>query len=246
MVLSYLIILVTAVLSGSAVFLIRNTGGQWLKLMLAFSGAFLIGITFMVLVPEVYHHELPYVGLFVLLGFILQLLLELLTQGAEHGHEHQHTDQERISPFLLLAGLCIHAFIEGLPLTNAASKELQHSLVLGIVVHNIPISLTLTGLFLHCGCSRMKALAFLVLFALMTPIGAVLGQWIQAGVMDELGNLFPYTMAVVIGIFLHVSTSIIFETGQNHRYNLWKFLIVLAGLAGAFLVSLMAHVPHVH
>jgi hypothetical protein len=46
-------------------------------------------------------------------------------------------------------------------------------------------------------------------------------------------------MAVVIGIFLHVSTSILFETEENHRYNLQKFVTVCFGILVAFGLSLI-------
>ncbi len=241
MIIQSLIVFVTAVLAGSALFLIRNLSGSWLKMMLAFSGAFLIGITFMLLVPEVFHYHIHYLGLFVIAGFLMQLLLEWLTAGAEHGHDHSHSHPAMISPFLLLTGLCIHAFIEGLPIPSAATKELQYSLVAGIVVHNIPISLVLTGLFLQYGCSRVRALVYLAVFALMTPLGSLLGMWLQSEAVERIETIFPYTMALVIGIFLHVSTSILFEAEENHRYNLRKFAVVIAGLAIAFLVSLMGH-----
>jgi len=41
----------------------------------------------------------------------------------------------------------------------------------------------------------------------------------------------------VIGIFLHVSTTILFEAEENHRYNLQKFLTILVGLGVALLIS---------
>jgi zinc and cadmium transporter len=40
-------------------------------------------------------------------------------------------------------------------------------------------------------------------------------------------------MAVVIGIFLHISTTILFESGAGHRFNLYKMAaIITGGLAG--------------
>ena len=146
----YLLLIITVLVSGSMVFLVRDDKGRILKLLLAFSGAFLIGISFLDLVPEVYSEGLPYIGLFVLAGFVLQLLLELLTRGAEHGHEHDHDcggGAEHVSPFLLLLGLCIHSFLEGMPLVGSSDPELRTTLVTGIIIHNIPISLTLMGLF---------------------------------------------------------------------------------------------------
>ncbi|HPT10825.1 MAG TPA: hypothetical protein PL087_10480, partial [Bacteroidales bacterium] len=153
----YLIIVGTILISGSLIFLIKTDDKLVLRFLLAFSGAFLIGITFLKLVPEVFRNSTTFTGLFVLAGFLLQVMLELITEGAEHGHRHQHTEGERVSPFLLLIGLSIHSFLEGMPIVDGFDAKLQHTLVIGIVVHNIPISLTLMSLFLHYGCSKWKS-----------------------------------------------------------------------------------------
>lgn len=232
----YLFILfITVIITGSFVF-IKCNDKKTLKLLLSFSGAFLIGIAFMVLLPEVFVKPLPFLGLFVIIGFIIQLVLELITEGAEHGHVHVHSDNEKVSPFLLLFGLSIHAFLEGTPLISNIDVNIQHSLMLGILVHNIPISLTLMALFLHYGLSKMKSMMFLTIFALMTPLGAFVGKYILT---TSLESFFPYIMALVVGIFLHVSTSILFETGENHKYNLQKFSTVIGGLLLAFIISIV-------
>jgi zinc and cadmium transporter len=235
----YIVLIGTVLASGSLIFLFKQDDQRVLKFLLAFSGAFLIGITFLKLVPEVFSTPLAYTGLFVILGFLLQLLLELITEGAEHGHAHEHSEGERVSPFLLLIGVCIHSFLEGMPIVQSFDTRIQHTLVLGIVVHNIPISLTLMSLFLHYGLSGFKAFLYLIIFALMTPLGSVFGNLLDASVTLSLNTVFNYVLAVVIGIFLHVSTSILFETEENHKYNIRKFFTVCFGLAVAFIISVL-------
>lgn len=234
-----LVLIVTVLGSGSLVFLFKQDNQRVLKFLLAFSGAFLIGITFLKLVPEVFEKPAMFTGLFVLLGFLLQLMLELITEGAEHGHRHEHTDGEKASPFLLLVGLSIHSFLEGMPIVEGFDLKLQHTLVIGIVIHNIPISLTLMSLFLHYGCSRGKAFFYLLIFALMTPLGSAFSNLLDGSVVASMETYFNYILAVVIGIFLHVSTTILFETEENHRYNLQKFITVIIGLGVAFGISLI-------
>ena len=234
----YLLLILTTVGAGSLIFLMKSDSQRFLKFLLAFSGAFLIGITFLVLVPEVFTNATRLTGLFVLAGFLLQLGLELITEGAEHGHKHEHKEHEKVSPFLLLTGLCIHAFLEGMPISGNFHMKLQESLVIGIIIHNIPISLTLVGLFLHYGCSPVKAFFYLVVFALMSPLGSLTSYLLDATLTTSMSACFNYILAVVIGIFLHVSTTILFETEENHHYNLQKFMTVCAGLLVALLVSL--------
>jgi zinc and cadmium transporter len=236
MLIIYLVLFVTVIASGSLIFLFKSENPKVLKLLLAFSGAFLIGISFMKLVPEVFSSSVRFAGLFVMFGFLIQLVLELITEGVEHGHSHIHDDNEKVSPFILLSGLCIHAFLEGTPISEGVDIRIRHSLVLGIVVHNIPISITLMSLLLHYGCSRTKAFIYLSVFALMSPLGSILSGLIPFDSAATLQTFCTYTMAVVIGIFLHVSTSILFETGDNHRYNIQKFITVCLGILTAFIL----------
>jgi hypothetical protein len=51
-----------------------------------------------------------------------------------------------------------------------------------------------------------------------------------------LTAMAPKIMAIVIGIFLHISTTILFESSSNHRFNFMKMVvIVIGGLAGILL-----------
>jgi zinc and cadmium transporter len=239
MLLIYTTLIITVLASGSLIFFIRSENEKNLKLVLAFSGAFLIGISFLKLVPEVFASGARYAGLFVMLGFLIQLLLELFTEGVEHGHSHEHNENEKVTPFVLLTGLCIHAFLEGIPLTMSSSFDLRHSLVTGIVIHNIPISFALISLLLHYGCSKSRAFFYLTVFALMSPAGSILSNMIPFANSESMQHFFNYSLAVVIGIFLHVSTSILFETEHNHRYNIRKFITVCFGILVAFIISIL-------
>ena len=230
MIFIYIILIVTVIASGCLIFVFRTENQKALKFMLAFSGAFLIGISFLKLVPEVFSSSLKYAGLFVIAGYLIQLFLELITEGVEHGHSHVHREGEKVTPFILLIGLCIHAFLEGTPLASGVDADVRRSLIVGIIIHNIPISVTLMGLLIHYGCSVKKALFYLSVFALMTPLGSVLSNLIPFTSEIAMQHFFTYIMAMVIGIFLHVSTSILFEAEDNHQYNIQKFVVICFGI----------------
>jgi formate/nitrite transporter FocA (FNT family) len=51
---------------------------------------------------------------------------------------------------------------------------------------------------------------------------------------ENLGIDEHVILAVVVGIFLHISTTIIFETSENHKFNLLKLVSILVGCAFAF------------
>ena len=111
-----------------------------LKLLLAFSGSFLLSLTVMHLLPELYVGNNSSIGLFIMLGILFQIVLEFFSKGAEHGHVHGHDKLQKM-PWLLFISLCIHAFLEGFPVGH------QHKLALGIAIHHFPIAIILYIIF---------------------------------------------------------------------------------------------------
>ena len=124
------IIPILAVWSGFAfVWFTRPSNNDNIKLLLAFSGAFLLSLTFFELLPEVYDgHEPKTIALYILGGILMQVFLEFFSKGAEHGHMHVHLKENKF-PILLFVSLCIHALIEGVPIHN------NDSILYGIIIH---------------------------------------------------------------------------------------------------------------
>ena len=61
----------------------------------------------------------------------------------------------------MMIGLCIHAYLEGMPLGEGGEHAghshgsgMHGALLTGIVMHNIPVSIVLTTLLLNGGMSR--------------------------------------------------------------------------------------------
>ena len=211
---------------------------QTIKLTLAFSGGFLLAIIFQHLLPDLYQHDFHQAGLFILLGFLVQLILEYFSGGIEHGHTHSQANN-RI-PFTLFVALSIHSVIEGFPLGNSHGGHLSHvghdheTLFWGIVFHQIPVAIALMTLFVNSKMGMFKSWIFLIIFALTTPLGAILGTQIN---LEDLGLNIHVILAVVVGMFLHISTTIIFETSENHRVNLLKLVCILLGAGLSMLLS---------
>jgi zinc transporter ZupT len=225
------IILFAVIFGGGLLyFLFNKRNDSVLKLSLSFSGAYLLGITVTHLIPEVYSSNSGHIGVFILAGFIFQILLEFFSEGIEHGHIHVHKKHSGVFPFTMMFSLCVHSFFEGIPMADVAQRQ---SLMMGIAMHHVPVAFALMSMLLQSGVNRKWALFSLFLFAVMSPIGAFtgiyLGDWLQNG-------LFEKVMAVVIGIFLHISTTILFESDSDHRFNIIKLIIILGGAGLSLMV----------
>lgn len=234
-----LILTLVVVAGGGFVhFLEANNKAQFIKLSLAFSGGFLLAIVFEHLLPELYVGGTDNIGVYILVGFLIQLIMEFFSGGIEHGHVHVHKGQAM--PWVLFISLSIHSIIEGIPLGNDVEHLHQlhdhdHKLSLfwGIVFHQIPVAIALMTLLLNTSLSKRMAWAILLLFAIMTPIGLWIGLKIP---MEQTGISVPVVLGIVIGMFLHISTTIIFETSENHKFNVIKLSSVIAGMMAALLM----------
>jgi len=198
------------------------------QLLLAFSGAYLLSITILHLLPEVYtNNNNSNIGIFILLGLLLQLILDFFSKGAEHGHIH--FKENSTFPWALFISLCLHAFMEGIPLAHNHDHHHDH-LLWAIVIHKIPIAIVLATFFTQSAISKKSSVFFLIVFSLMSPLGSLSGEHIPF--------LITYNTeitAVIIGVFLHISTIILFETSKDHKFNLLKFTAILIGMLVAFL-----------
>jgi zinc transporter ZupT len=246
--LSSLILFACSMAGGALALIWKWTNQNWLKLLLAFSAAYLLSLTVLHLLPVLYGFGIEQVGWFVIAGFLLQVILDFFSQGVEHGHAHVHGPITPAFLTMVMVSLWIHAFIEGMPFgaehevhgaaeahghSHEHSHEIdahQHSLLLGIGLHKITEAFVLASLFLHANLKKLTSWILLVLFACIAPLGAFTHHWIDEMGWDIDGVWYAGMIGVLVGILLHVSTIILFEGEMGHKFNWMKFLMVLLGI----------------
>jgi len=219
---TYLLLFLSVALGYLIALLLKVKEVKSLSIYLAFSGAFLLAVTIFELLPEVYSHPSKEIGIYIIAGILLQIFLEIFSQGAEHGHVHEHSHKNSF-PWLLFVSLSIHALLEGFPISE------DNNLLIGVMVHKIPIALILSLFFIKANYKKTTTLSFLFLFALMTP----LGNWVSEHLVFTQDQELKIT-AVTIGVFLHVSTTILFESSKNHQFNVSKMTAVVVAIVIAY------------
>ena len=221
---NYLLPLIAVILGYILALVIQPKKKSNLTLLLAFSGSFLLSVTVISLLPEVYETKNTTIGLYIMLGILFQIILEFFSKGAEHGHVHGHQTITHI-PWLLFISLCIHALLEGFPVGH------HHDLAIGIAIHHLPIAIILTTFFVQAQLNKKAIFAFMITFAMMTPLGTLASNYIP--------GLQEYTTeitAIVIGILFHISSTIIFESSEGHKFNVAKVSMIILGIALAFFI----------
>lgn len=235
----YMLLFATALAGGGAAQLGDDRLRKFLPTLLSFSGAYLLGIAALELIPDVFGRGTASAGMWLLLGFFIQLLLEGFSQGVEHGHVHAHRGQGVGFAAGIMFGLGVHALLEGLPLGAGTLDHGGHGghfhdehLLYGIAMHKFPAAFALGLLLRGSGYSRAFIWACLATFGLLSPLGMLLGQILS---IDPIWRM--RILALVVGSFLHISTTILFEADGSHRHgvSITKFLIIIAGMGVAYL-----------
>jgi len=233
----YLILLFSVLLGGFVALLVKPKDQSSLQLFLAFSGAYILGICVMDIMPTVFRSSVENVGIYILLGFFIQLFLEQFSGGVEHGHIHVPHHQEKIRRHttMVMIGLCLHAFIEGLPL--GGHDHNNHHLLWSIVLHKAPAAFALVLLLKKSGYQQSILWILLLIFSLMSPLAAGLTSVFAA--QQQIGSWHINVLqAVVIGSFLHIATTILFESdsrADHHAVPLPKLIAILVGVGMAVL-----------
>ncbi|MCB1126914.1 MAG: ZIP family metal transporter [Verrucomicrobiae bacterium] len=261
----YGVMLVVVAAGALTVLRLRLDQPRFVRLFNAFTGSYLLCLSFLHLVPGLYgavehgHDQVDPVGsvsigVLVLVGFFAQVLLEGLSMGAEHGHAHAaeghaHGVAEghghgggghshgQVVQLGVVVGLCLHAMIEATAIGDVAHHHDQESrsvLLWSIAVHKYPVTVAFFGSLLQTGIPRARAFIILGVFAAMAPIGLFLGAH------TPLAEHSRELTALVVGIFMHVATTVLFETTESHRFNVGKFIAILVGI-GAGALTLLAH-----
>ncbi|MCX2719344.1 ZIP family metal transporter [Lentiprolixibacter aurantiacus] len=217
---------VITVLSGYFLVLgLRPKKNPGITLLLAFSGSFLLATTLFELLPSIYlNSNAKEAGLYIMLGIVLQIFLEFFSKGAEHGHMHLDIEKT-VFPWLLLLSLCVHAFLEGVPISE------NQPILYAILVHKLPVAIILSIFLINSRLHAWQGALFMIFFALMTPLGSYVAQS-----SPSIERFYVPLTAIVIGVFLHISTVILFESSKGHSFNLRKLIVILLGLLIAYLI----------
>lgn len=242
MIINSVILFLSAFLGGISIYLFPNLKEKKFDHLLIFAGAYLFSITIIHILPEVYaQYENPFqIGIFILIGFALQMILGILSTGIEHGHIHHIEKSEKyLTPTVLVIGLGVHAFLEGTILAHPVSSSIHNhagGILFGIILHKIPAALALM-VIVSAYSKKSTAMVYLLIFSICSPLGLIVTSYIGNYHVFSVRDL-SWLYATVSGSFLHISTTIFFESNPKHKLKLSRLGVVFLGALVAILIEL--------
>lgn len=177
--LSYFLLFAVGLISGCFVFFKKN-GQKYVDSLLSFSGAYLLSVTFLHLLPELFVDYNYSIGIYLLIGFFLQLLLDYFSGGIEHGHAHVNHKEIGKFPYLIFLSLCLHALIEAFPIHQLNADSYVGPYLIGLLMHKAPISFVLATLLLGYKLNKRNIFIGILIFSCMGPLGAWIGGTINS------------------------------------------------------------------
>ena len=165
-------------------------------------------------------------------GFLLMLLLERFSLAVS-------SESKNAIPYVLAIVLIVHAFIEGLALGIGSTISEALLLCLAIVAHKGSESFALCTTLLRHSVPIKRLIAIVIFFALMSPLGILLGTTTLLSAHYGLAAIFN---AFAAGTFLYISTlhHVHFHQHDGERQGLIEFGFLLAGVGMMAVIAVWA------
>ncbi len=238
-----------------------------LQTLTSVASGLLLGSALLVVLPEGFHMVMDedgfaysplILGVAVAAGFVFMLVLESMGlshavheehHGHEEGHGHGHVHHPA-SGSVMSIGLSMHAIGDGLAIGAAtASGETSISLLVafGVLVHRVPAALSLGVFSSHETASRRSIVGGFALFALATPVGAIVANLLLVGADESLTGLVLLFSA---GTFIYVTTVDTLPSVHNPETGPRAARMVVASAAlftaGLLLLNANGLLKHTH
>ena len=192
------------------------------RLVISFCAGILLGAVFFHVLPEISTVLGRQLGYSVMFGFLLIFVLEkfIMVHPCEEGECDYH--KIGISAYI---GIGFHSILDGIAIGAGTMMNLSFIIILAVTLHKFPAALALSSLLVKGKeYTKKKILLSMFIFALATPVGALVAVFIFQGVDD-------YVVATALGIsagtFLFISIGDLLPTVYEEHEKGYKNLVSL-------------------
>ncbi len=233
----FLLTLISA--SGLLLFVFRQINKTILNLLIGLGAGSMLAVSLVHIFPEALEQTQYAVYAFMAGFLIIYLIEEVLTSHApDHGHEdHTHEDPHEHHNHVALVSfiaIFVHTLFDGLGIRAGfgISPEIGYTILAGVAIHQIPVSLSLAAIFRESKFGKNIQIIFLMLFALAAPIGFGISDLILSNTSWVWTGL---ATAFAGGSLLYVATADLLPVihGQKkYKYaTVWLFIVGALGMS---------------
>lgn len=178
-------------------------------------------------------------------GFLFIYLLEELLTPHHHDHtHHDHTHEdphEHMQHIIIVSWIAIfiHTILDGVGIRAgfAMDQELGMSILAGVAIHQIPVSLSIASLLRESLFEKKYQIFLILLFALSAPIGFLIAGFFISSVSPLFIALIT---ALAGGSLLYVSNVELLPMIHSQSSKHMKYITVSLFVLGVLGMSLVA------
>ena len=168
------------------------------------------------------------------------LLLEIF--GLPHAVHHD--EDKHLLGLSATIGLIIHAAVDGLAVGASVSSSTETGLIVfvAIMLHKGPAAFGLSSFLQHIKIDKTKSQMYLLLFALSSPIVAILSFFTLQDSTFATDDNIGLALMFSAGTFIYVATVDVLPEVHSHDHeNEPPTWFVILGMILVFLTTLISH-----
>ncbi|MDP2628989.1 MAG: ZIP family metal transporter [Nanoarchaeota archaeon] len=221
------------------IFFRKNKIEKFLFVLVAFAAGALIGDVFFHIIPESLE-KLTFLNMlfFLISGFLFFYIIELFLHW-HHPHKNfeGHSKETKHFSYLNLVGDGFHNFLDGalIAISYSVNFSVGIATTFAVIAHEIPQEIGDFAILVYGGFTKIKALVFNLLSALLAIIGVI---FVSVGVFEN--NYSIYLLPIIAGGFLYISFfDLIPEISKNRKTSKENIYILLFLIFGLFLMFIL-------
>ena len=192
------------------------------RLVISFCAGILLGAVFFHVLPEISTVLGRQLGYSVMFGFLLIFVLEKFIMV--HPCEEGECDYHKIG-IAAYIGIGFHSILDGIAIGAGTMMNLSFIIILAVTLHKFPAALALSSLLVKGKeYTKKKILLSMFIFALATPVGALVAVFIFQGVDDYI---VATALGISAGTFLFISIGDLLPTVYEEHEKGYKNLVSL-------------------
>lgn len=267
----YCLVALLAALGGGVLPMLLRLTHTRLQMAVSFVGGLMLGLALLGMLPHAEHHlnSPSRAAWWLLAGFLLMFVLQRFLPFHHHdvpegspvescGHVHSLAERSarNLNWIGVAIGLAFHSIFDGLAMAAAVMSDSHYErtalglgTALAVILHKPFGGMAISTLMAVSPVSKRTKWLVNLLFALVTPLGALLFFLGAEGLVHARPSWLGAALALCGGTFLCIACLGLLPELQFHSHDRVKLTIaLLGGIAVAALISVYGHgdAEHTH
>lgn len=236
----FTLILGIFILLGALIVFLTKNNDRFVQFSISLAFGVMVMLIALDLLPEAYEvidhgniiYDVIYIGIGVIIGFLLLKLLDYFIPDHEDDHKTKDDSDRNLKHIGLVSSiaLVIHNIVEGMAIYLLISSDFKSGLLacIGVGLHNIPLGMVIASTFYKSNQNKKNTMIIMMGISLSTFIGGLFIHFIP--LVSALDILESVSLTLTIGMLLYILIMELLPKIVNSKYKRTTVSGVLLGI----------------